>query len=127
MRIIIVIAICLLLTIQDIKYRMIYSPLNCLLLIVGLATNNNLLILNILGIVLIPIILFLINYFYREIIGDGDIEFISAAGLLLGFVNQNIMLLISCVLAIIYMTITKKKSIPMIPFLSIGLIICLFL
>ena len=127
MRIIIVIAICLLLTIQDIKYRMIYSPLNCLLLIVGLASNNNLLVLNILGIVLIPIILFLINYFYREIIGEGDIEFISAAGLLLGFVNQNVMLIISCILAIIYMTITKKKSIPMIPFLSIGLIICLFL
>ena len=127
MRITLVIAICSLLSIQDIKYQMIYSPLNCLLLLVGLATNNNILVLNILGIMLIPIILILINYFYREIIGDGDIEFISAAGLLLGFINQNIMLLITCILSLIYMLITKKKSIPMIPFLSVGLIICLLL
>lgn len=127
MRIFIIVIICSILSYQDIKNKLIYSPLNCLLLLVGLATNNNSNINNILGILLIPIILYLINYLYKQIIGEGDIEFISASGLILGFVNQNIMLFISCLIAYIYMFITKKESIPMIPFLSIGLIICLVL
>lgn len=127
MKIMIIILLCTILSIQDIKTQMIYSPLNCLLLIVGLSTNNISIVNKIIGIVLIPLILFLINYFYKEIIGEGDIEFISASGLILGFINQNIMLIISCILAFIYMFITKKKSISMIPFLSIGLITCLIL
>ena len=127
MRLCIVVILCIILTTQDIKYRMIYSPLNCLLLIVGFATNNNSFAYSLLGVILIPLILLIINKYYKEIIGDGDIEFISASGLILGFVNQNIMLFISCLIAFIYMFITKKESIPMIPFLSIGLIICLLL
>lgn len=121
---IIILALCLLLSYQDIKYKLIYSPLNSLLLIVGISTNINS-INKISGIIIIPSILMLINKYYKEIIGDGDIEFISASGMILGFVNQNFMLLISCTLATIYMLITKKESIPLIPFLSIGLIICL--
>lgn len=121
---IIIIMLCLVLSYQDIKYRMIYSPLNSLLLIVGISTNINHLD-KLFGIIIIPIILLLINKYYKEMIGDGDIEFISASGVILGFYNQNFMLLISCILAAIYMSITKKESIPLIPFLSIGLLICL--
>ena len=124
---ILIIIICLILSFQDIKNGMIYSPLNCLLLIIGLSTIFNNQILRIIGILIFPIILLIINNNYKEIIGDGDIEFISASGLILGFVKQNYMLLIACLLAGIYMLITKKKSLPMIPFLSIGLIICLYL
>lgn len=121
---ILIISICLALSYQDIKYRLIYSPLNCLLLLFGLFISNNT-IYRIFGITLIPIILLLINKYIKEIIGDGDIEFISASGLILGFYKQNIMLLMSTILALIYILITKKRIVPMIPFLSIGLIICL--
>ena len=120
----IILLLCVILSFQDIKYRMIYSPLNCLLLIVGISTNINYLN-KIFGIIIIPVILCLINRYHKEIIGDGDIEYISASGAILGFIDQNYMLLISCILATIYMLITKKESIPLIPFLSIGLLICL--
>lgn len=119
-----IITVCVILSYQDIKYRVIYSPYNMALLILGLFINNSL-FNKIIGITLIPIILLIINKTYKEIIGDGDIEFISASGLLLGFYKQNIMLLISCVLALIYILINKKRIIPLIPFLSIGLIICI--
>ena len=127
MRIIIIFLICTILSIQDIKYGMIYSPLNCVILLVGFATNNISIINKISGLIIIPVILLIINHLHKRIIGEGDIEFISASGLYLGFAKQNILLFISCIMALIYMTITKKESIPMIPFLSIGLIICLLL
>lgn len=121
---IIIISLCLILSYEDIRYRVVYSPINSLLLITGLFINNSL-IYKLLGIILIPTILVIINKYYKEIIGDGDIEFISASGLILGFYKQNIMLLICCLTAIIYTLITKKRIIPLIPFLSIGLIICI--
>lgn len=110
---------------QDINKRMIYSPLNSILLIIGFFNNYVNIKQKILGIILLPISLLLINKYYKEIIGEGDIEFISAAGALLGYYYQNIMLIISCLIATIYMLITKKRIIPMIPFLTIGLLICL--
>ena len=122
-----IIIVCVILSIQDIEEQMIYSPLNSLLLILGLINSNHSIISKICGIVAIPTILFLINKYIKVIIGEGDIEFISAAGLILGFYSQSIMLFISSLLAGIYMLITKKKSIPMIPFLSIGLFLCLLL
>lgn len=124
MRILIII-ICIVMSYQDINKRMIYSPLNSILLIIGFFNNYVNIKQKILGIILLPISLLLINKYYKEIIGEGDIEFISAAGALLGYYYQNIMLIISCLIATIYMLITKKRIIPMIPFLTIGLLICL--
>lgn len=121
----VIILLCIILSYQDIKSLTIYSPLNCILLICSLLTDYYTIIFKVLGIIVIPLLLVIINNIYEEIIGYGDIEFISAVGGIIGIYDLNIMLLISSFIALVYILITRKKVIPLIPFLSIGLIIIL--
>lgn len=120
---ILIITIFILSSYIDIKSNNVYSPLNMLILVLGLVKHitSNFNIINILmGISVIPLVLLILNLIKRDSIGLGDIEYISALGFYYGYYIQTISLFISTILLLIYSLLNKKKRYPFIPFLSIG-------
>lgn len=126
MNILIILPILVLQSIKDIKNNLINGYLNILLLLIGFIKN---ILINenikdyLLGLIVIPITLLILNYFKKDSIGDGDIEYLSAIGFYIGYINIVISLFISTVLLIIYSLYKKKRKYPFIPFITIGVII----
>jgi Flp pilus assembly protein protease CpaA len=79
--------------------------------------------------------LFMITYFVsRKGLGGGDVKFIAASGLYLGFYSTITAILYGSILAaltglvlILFKKIRRKDSIPLAPFLYIGILIIIFL
>ena len=112
----------------DYEKNIVYSPFNMAISLLALIHN----IINdynsrdiLLGYLLIPLILFLINYVKNNSIGDGDIEFLSSMGIYLGYQKQVIAFFIGILVVFIYSLINKKERYPLIPFLSFGFVITL--
>jgi prepilin signal peptidase PulO-like enzyme (type II secretory pathway) len=80
-------------------------------------------------------VLFLIVYFVsRKGLGGGDVKFMSAAGLYLGLSNALTATLIGTIFAaltglilIALKRINRKDSIPLVPFLYLGILIAVFI
>lgn len=78
------------------------------------------------GFLVYPIILFLINLVMKKIkkpedlpIGFGDIEYLALIGLFLGFGNQTLSLILAIIISVIYVLILKikdKNRVSKIPF-----------
>ena len=63
----------------------------------------------------------------KEKLGGGDVLMIATLGGSLGFIRAAETILISCVIGVIFILITKKRSIPYAPLLLIGFIIDMIL
>ena len=93
-----------------------------LLAFVNNIVNGYTLLNIILGYLVIPLMLCLINYIKSNSIGDGDIEFISSMGIYLGYQKQVLAFFIGILTVFVYSLINKKERYPLIPFLSFGFI-----
>ena len=84
---------------------------------------------NILGFIIIPLILILINCAFKldktkeEPIGFGDIKYLSAIGLFMGFGAQIIIFVLSLIVSLIGLLIHKYKQIPFGYYISIATVI----
>ena len=117
-------------SIIDIKTRYVYSPLNILVLLLGLIkhlTSSFNLIDILLGLTVIPSTLILLNIIKKESIGDGDIEYLSALGFYYGYQIQVLAFFLSVLLIFFYSLFNKKKRYPMIPFISLSYLIVLYI
>lgn len=114
----------------DIKHHVVYMPFNIVIVLIGFVYNviNKYIIIDILlGYILIPFILIIINIFKKDSIGDGDIEFISSMGIFLGYRRQAIAFFIGILSLFLYSLIYKKERYALIPFLSFGFIVVLLI
>ena len=86
-----------------------------------------------LGFLINAVLLLLVYYISRKALGGGDVKFMSVAGLFLGPPILTAMLYGSVLAAIVSMVLillkkmNKKDSIPLIPFLYVGMVITMFL
>ncbi|GEM_PF-5882646 len=105
----------------DIRKRLVYTPLNILILTVSLLMMND--ILNGLLALIVPLSLALINRIKRkEVIGYGDIELLMCLSPFLGYRNMVLVYFLSTVILFIFSLIYKKESVPYVPFLVISII-----
>ena len=112
----------------DIKQEIVYSPFNICIVLLGFVKHISGFydcLDIILGYIFIPIILLILNAYKKDSIGYGDIEFISAMGIFLGYKKLVYAFFISVIFLFIYSRIVKKERYPFIPFLSIGFVIVL--
>ena len=112
----------------DIKQEIVYSPFNICIVLLGFVKHISGFydcLDIVLGYVFIPIILLILNVYKKDSIGYGDIEFISAMGIFLGYKKLVYAFFISVIFLFIYSRIVKKERYPFIPFLSIGFVIVL--
>lgn len=80
--------------------------------------------------IFLPLVLYLVNRLWFEIIGEGDLILLVSMGIVLGYSKQVLLLLISSGLALCYSKINKIPLTtyqPFAPFLSIGYFLLLFL
>lgn len=122
----IIIAILLLIvSIIDIKTKLIDSRLNILILIVGLF--NHLSLKELILCLLLPFTLFVLNKINKkEVIGYGDIELLFCLSFFLGYRLQVISFFIATIVLFIYSLFKKEDKIAFAPFISIGTFICMF-
>lgn len=126
MDILLILPILIIQSIKDIKSNYINGCLNILLVIIGFIKNilvNESIKEYLLGLIVIPLTLLLLNIIKKDSIGDGDIEYLSAIGFFVGYRNIVISLFISTILLLMYSLYKKKRKYPFIPFITIGVII----
>lgn len=116
----------LIMSYQDIKLRMIYSPYSYVILVCSVLAFP-ITLSRVISVLLMPLIFYLINKLFREIIGDGDVELIAILGALLGFGNLIGCLVLTALFAGTYYAGTKDKSIPLVPCLTTGFIFTVIL
>lgn len=82
------------------------------------------------GALIIPLTFLIVNLFSKGI-GIGDIAFLLASGLLIGFKNifigTLIGLILICIVGIILKLVFKKTTLALVPWLSIGIIFCILM
>lgn len=100
-----------------------------LILIDGTVFSSSFLIDRILGMGIIALPLLIIHYRFPLALGSGDILFMAASGFYLGIVDTTYAFFIGIVTALLYSVTlliqgkaTKETAIPLIPFLSIGVL-----
>ncbi|BCN29529.1 prepilin peptidase [Anaeromicropila herbilytica] len=110
---------------QDSKTFKVSNQVHIVILILSLFSNGNLLI-RVLGALVITIPFLYIGIKTNQL-GGGDIKFIFANGVFLGFCNNYIGIVIGLILVIILFFIrkckklsNKQRMIPLIPYLVVG-------
>ena len=109
----------------DYKTHSVSSLANMCILLFGLFNDVNVLS-KIKGLIMIPICLLIIKHFEKNMIGDGDIEFIAALGFYYGHLKISLIFFIGLMFVKIYLLIRPKEKIALLPFLYLALIICDF-
>lgn len=117
---IIILIILIIAAIQDIKNREVSNLISLFILIISL---YNFKIVNIAGLTLTPMPLIITNIIHKDSFGGADIKIIGSLGLCYGFTKTFFMLLIALLLSLIIKIITKKESVPFVPYILVGFII----
>lgn len=123
---IIIVLILIIQSILDYKTNFINGYLNILLLLIGFFNcliNNYELIDKLLATSIIPLVLLILSKIKPNSLGEGDIECLSALGLVFGYKKIVYILFISCLLLLLYTLINKKNKYPFIPFITLSTII----
>lgn len=124
----------------DLKHKIIPDGLVIILLILGFSNacfqiffNNQHWSLWIIGFFAASLPLYLMGMIYRDGMGGGDIKFMAAAGLFLGWKLILLALFIGSIYALLYALVLlisrkaiRKTQIPFGPFLSLGIITSAF-
>lgn len=114
-----------LVSISDIRFKKIPNSLIVALFMIGIVNGSACNVESIVGAILLPVILMVLNTKYP--IGGGDIKLISALGFYLGFWYQMVILSVGMSLSLAVTLITRKKAIILGPFISFGAIFALIM
>lgn len=127
-----IISVLIIITVIDLKYKVIYDIFNILLVIIGvinMVCNQNFELEKILGLCA-GFILFYSIYFVTKAMGGGDIKLISAIGFVFGV--QGVLFIsffsfvigsVVCIFFIIFGIKNKKDEIPFAPFIALSTIV----
>ena len=124
LQIFLLIVLCLVGSIFDIKKRIVPDTLN---LLISMLFMLNFKVINMFGLI-VPIIILIIAIKYGGI-GGGDVKFILAISLILGFYKSIVVVILGLITMLIFYIILKMvkgkcvKSFPLIPFFSFWIII----
>lgn len=113
---------------QDIKTRECDDFLSVMLGITGIAGKEpSELVKDIFAFAAILIIMLLSAAVTKNGIGGADVKFASSAAFVLGFVNTSAALIVGLLAAVIVNSIAKKKSFPLLPYLSPAFMLAYFI
>lgn len=104
----------------DIKYREVSNLASLFIFLISL---YKLQLINLLAIIVLPLPLIFTNIKMKDNFGGADIKILASLGLYMGIKKGMIMLLIALFIEIIIKKITKKESMPFIPYILIGYIL----
>lgn len=113
---------------QDIKTRECDDFLSVMLGITGIVGKEpSELVKDIFAFAAILLIMLLSAAVTKNGIGGADVKFAGAAALVLGFVNTSAALIVGLLAAVIVNCIAKKKSFPLLPYLSPAFMLAYFI
>jgi leader peptidase (prepilin peptidase)/N-methyltransferase len=121
---ILILMILLCATIQDLISYMVYDRFFVALYVLLLIHNE--IIFELIGITLLFILLFIIFYI-KDMIGGADIKLYIFILLFYGFTFFTYTLILSNTLGCIFCIFTKKKRIPFVPFITLGILLSYFM
>lgn len=105
----------------DFKTKIIPNRVHFLIILLSIINLN----LNIGAMVLLPLPFLIITLIKKGSIGGGDIKYIGACSLYLGFYDGLKGLFLGLLIAIIVNLMLRNKTFPLIPYLSIGYLMVL--
>lgn len=112
-------------SITDYINQDVYSEVNVLPTIYAIILNSNQLFSKFLYASILPIALMIINRF-KTLIGMGDIEIIFVLGLLFGYEQLLLIVLISSLINLVYAFFIKKNRYSFVPFIFIATFLVYF-
>lgn len=123
-----VLMILIIASIYDYKYQEIPNILSLLLIILGLIFNYNSMHTALIGVIVGVIPFFIVNLATQSedgqlAIGGGDVKIMAGIGACVGVMNSILIVRLTCITALIYMIIRKKKGTILVPFITFSYIV----